>query len=90
LTFERDSRQTFYISRVDPYDINYETYCRSASPKVTFSIGTRHKQKNLRRKLNSIQETAFKKCFNVWIIRWRKCIVSEEAYFEGDKINLDE
>jgi hypothetical protein len=31
-----------------------------------------------------------KKRLDDWIIRWWKCIVSEEAYFEGDKINLDE
>jgi hypothetical protein len=31
-----------------------------------------------------------KKCFDDWIIRWRKCMVYEGAYFEGDKINLDE
>ena len=47
-------------------------------------------KENSRRELNSIPETAFKKCFDDWIIRWRKCIVSEGAYFEGDKINLDE
>jgi hypothetical protein len=41
-----------------------------------------------RRELNSIPETALTKCFDVWIIRC-KCIVSDGAYFEGDKINLD-
>ncbi|KAJ8729007.1 hypothetical protein PYW07_006703 [Mythimna separata] len=45
-------------------------------------------KENSRRKLNSIPEAAFKKCFDEWI-RWRKCIVSKGAYFEGDKI-LDE
>ena len=24
-----------------------------------------------------------------WVIRWHKCIISEGAYFKGDKINLD-
>lgn len=28
--------------------------------------------------------------FDTWIIRWRKFIISEEAYFEGDILNLDE
>ena len=40
-------------------------------------------------KLKSIPENAFKKCFDEWIIRWHKCIISRGAYFEGDKINLD-
>jgi hypothetical protein len=33
-------------------------------------------KENSRRELNSILETAFKKCFAGWIIRWRKFIVS--------------
>ena len=41
------------------------------------------------RELKSIPKNAFKKCFDNWIIRWHKCIISGEAYFEGDKINLD-
>ena len=47
-------------------------------------------KENSRRELKSIMENAFKKCFNDWIIRWHKCIVSGRDYFEGDKINLDE
>ena len=38
----------------------------------------------------SISENSFKKCFDDWIIRWHNCIISGGAYFEGDKINLDE
>ena len=45
---------------------------------------------NSRRELKSILEDAFKKCFDDWIIRWYKYIISGGAYFEGDKINLDE
>ena len=45
---------------------------------------------NSRRELKSIPEIAFKKCFDDWIIRWHKCIISGGAYFEGDKINVDE
>ena len=47
-------------------------------------------KENSRRKLKLILEKAFKKCFDDWIIRWNKCIISEGAYFESDKINLDE
>ena len=47
-------------------------------------------KENSRRELKSIPENAFKKCINDWIIRWHECIISEGAYFEGDKINLDE
>ena len=46
-------------------------------------------KENSRRELKSIPENAFKKCFDDWIIRWHKCIISGGAYFEGDKINLD-
>ena len=45
---------------------------------------------NSRLKLKSIPENAFKKCFDVWIIRWHKYIISVGAYSGGNKINLDE
>ena len=47
-------------------------------------------KENSRRELKSIPENAFKKCFDDWIIRWHKCIISGGTYFEGDKINLDD
>ena len=48
-------------------------------------------KENSRRNLKkSIPENAFKKCFYIWIICWHKCIISKEAYFKGDEINLDE
>lgn len=65
-------------------------------PKLKLPLrGTRFQsiediKENSRRELNSIPEATFKKRFDEWIIRWRKCIVSKGAYFEGDKINLDE
>ena len=45
---------------------------------------------NSRRELKTIPENAFKKCFDDWIIRWHKCIISGGTYFEVDKTNLDE
>jgi hypothetical protein len=46
------------------------------------SIGRRHKGEfAMRAELHS--GNSVKKC-------WRKCIVSEGAYFEGDEINLDD
>jgi len=65
-------------------------------PKLKLPLrGTRFQsiediKENSRRKLKSIPENAFKKCFDDWIIRWQKYIISEEAYFEGDTINLNE
>ena len=47
-------------------------------------------KENSRRELKSIPENAFKKCFDDWIIRWHKSIISREVYFGGDKKNLDE
>ena len=47
-------------------------------------------KENSRRELKSIPENAFKKSFEDSIIRWNKCIISGGAYFEGNKINLDE
>ena len=64
-------------------------------PKLKLPLrGTRFQsiediKENSRRELKSIPENAFKKCFDDWIIRWRKCIISERAYFEGNKINLN-
>ena len=34
-------------------------------------------KENSRRELKSIPENAFKKCFDDWIIRWHKCIISK-------------
>ena len=42
-------------------------------------------KENLRQELKSIPENTFKKCFDDWIIRWHKCIISG-----GAQINLDE
>ena len=47
-------------------------------------------KENSRRELKSIPENTLKKCFDEWIICWHKCIISGGAYFESDKINLDE
>ena len=65
-------------------------------PKLKLPLrGTRFQsiediKENLWRELKSIPANAFKKCFDDWIIRWHKCIISGAAYFEGGKINLDE
>ena len=65
-------------------------------PKLKLPLrGTRFQsiediKENSRRQLTSIPKSAYKKCFDDWIIRWHKCIISEGAYFEGDKIKLDE
>lgn len=45
---------------------------------------------NSQRELKAIPEYSFKKCFDDWIVRWKKCIAAEGAYFEGDIINLDD
>lgn len=39
--------------------------------------------------LKTIPKSAYNKCYDEWIIRWRKCIASNGAYVEGDKINSD-
>ena len=65
-------------------------------PKLKLPLqGTRFQsiediKENSRRELKSIPENSFNKCFNDWINRWHKCILSVGAYFECDKINLDE
>ena len=65
-------------------------------PKLKLPLrGTRFQsiediKENSRRELKSIPENAFQKCFDDWIIRWHKCIISGGAYFEGNKINLGE
>ena len=50
-----------------------------------FSVDRRHK-----REFAARTEVDSGKCFDDWIIRWHKYIISGGAYFEGDKINLDE
>lgn len=39
---------------------------------------------NATQQLNGVQKDEFQKCFQQWQERWRKCIVSEGDYFEGD------
>ena len=65
-------------------------------PKLKLPLrGTRFQsiediKENSWQELRSIPENAFEKCFDDWIIRWHKCIISGGAYFEGHKRNLDE
>jgi len=40
--------------------------------------------------LKAIPEGDFNSCFEDWKIRWHKCIVSGEDYFEDDEIDLEE
>ena len=47
-------------------------------------------KENSRRELESFSENVFKKCCDDWIIHWHKYIISGGAYFEGNKINLNE
>ncbi|CAK9804005.1 Mariner Mos1 transposase [Anthophora plagiata] len=47
-------------------------------------------KQNSQKELKALPFSAFKKCFEDWEKRWRMCIVSDGAYFEGDKINLDD
>ena len=59
------------------------------APKLKLPLrGTRFQsiediKENSRRQLKSIPENAFKKCFDDWIIRWHKCIISEGAYLKA-------
>ncbi|XP_043260660.1 uncharacterized protein LOC122402146 [Colletes gigas] len=47
-------------------------------------------KENSQKELKALPSPAFKKCFEDWEKRWRMCIASDGAYFEGDKINLDD
>jgi len=47
-------------------------------------------KENSTRELKKIPESAYKTCFEDWKKRWHMCIASNGAYFEGDKINIDE
>lgn len=42
------------------------------------------------KELNAIPKIEFQNCFGDWKKRWRKCIISNGDYFEGDNINVDE
>ena len=42
------------------------------------------------KKLKAIPKIEFEKCFEDWKKRWKKCIISNGDYFEGDNINVDE
>ncbi|CAK9818191.1 Mariner Mos1 transposase [Anthophora quadrimaculata] len=47
-------------------------------------------KENSKKELKALPSSAFKKCFEEWEKRWRMCIASDGAYFEGDKINLED
>ncbi len=38
--------------------------------------------------LRNILKSDFKKCYDDWLLRLRKCTVTQGEYFEGDKINF--
>ena len=79
-----------------PYSPNMAPVDIFLFPKFKLPLGGTHFhsiediKENSRRELESIPENKFKKCFDGWIICWHKCIISGGAYFEDDKINLDE
>ena len=90
------ARNSTNIIEQPPYSPNMALVDFFLFPKLKLPLQSTRFQsiedikKNLRRELKSIPENAFKKCFDDWIIRWHKCIISGGAYFEGDKINLDD
>ena len=65
-------------------------------PKLKLPLQGTHFQsienikENSQQELKPIPKNAFKKCFDEWIIQCHKCIISGGAYFEVDKVNLDE
>lgn len=44
----------------------------------------------LKEELNKITKDDFLKCVEDWKKRWHKRVISEEDYFEGHKIGIDE
>jgi hypothetical protein len=40
-------------------------------------------KQNAKSTLNTIQNDPFKKCFQQWQDRWRKCVSSQGEYFEN-------
>lgn len=41
-------------------------------------------KRNAREQLRGVSKNDFQRCFQKWQERWRRCIDSERAYFEGD------
>ena len=42
------------------------------------------------RELKDIPKSAYEKCFEDWVKRWYKYIISEGDQFEGDSIEIHE
>lgn len=40
--------------------------------------------------LKAIPEKDFSDCFEDWKNRWKKCVLSDGDYFEGDEIDLED
>jgi hypothetical protein len=40
--------------------------------------------------IETLTEADFQSWYEAWKIRWAKCVASEECYFEGDIVDLDE
>ena len=78
-----------------PYSIDMAPADFFLFPKLKLPLRGTHFQsiedikETLRQELESIPQNAFKKCFDDWIIRWNKCIISGGGYFGGDEINWD-
>lgn len=89
------AKNSTYVIDQAPYSPNMAPCDFFLSPKLKLPLRERRFEsieaikQNSQKELKAIPERAYNKCFDDWIIRWHKCIASNGAYFEGDKINLD-
>lgn len=44
----------------------------------------------LQGKLKAIPKQAFHQCYSNWKLHWLKCKISQEEYFEGNVINIED
>ena len=47
-------------------------------------------QHNATKALKAIPSSDYAKCMDDWVKRWHMCVASNDCYFEGNKIDLQE
>ena len=77
-----------YSPCLAPADFLLLPKLKTTTKAMRFTMIEEIKEKS-KHELLAIPNSVFQKYFKDWIKRWHKCIISEEGYYEGDKIVID-
>jgi transposase len=81
--------QALYSPDLSPYDFYFSQKLKSSVKDYHFQT-LDSIQKAVTNAITTLKEADFQFCHEAWKIFWAKCVASEECYFEGDSVDLDE